>query len=375
MNNFNPLELTQHLVGFNTVNPPGDEHAVMEKIGAALEDAGFEVAIHPLSKTRSNLVAVLDGSGDSLPLVFTGHIDVVPLGDVDWSFDPFAGETDAGRVYGRGTTDMKGGIAGMMLAALRIAREPNRKKGLVLIFTADEEVGCGGAQLLVREPIGIQKAGAIVVGEPTSNYPLIGHKGILWAQIETHGVSAHASMPEQGDNALSKMAQIINRIDERGLNPPTHPILGTGTHNIGTLQAGSNPNLVPNHACMQIDIRTVPGQGNEGALAALKHLVGDEATVTPTVNLDSVMTDHENEWVQSCFDLLEPVLGKRPQPKGATYVTDASILKPALGDPPTIILGPGEPEMAHKTDEYCSIEKLEKSVDVYHDIAKQWCCS
>ena len=118
---------------------------------------------------------------------------------------------------------MKGGIAGMMLAALRITRQPHRKKGLVLIFTADEEVGCGGAKHLVTQPFNVEKAGAIVVGEPTSNYPLIGHKGILWAQVETSGVSAHASMPEQGENAISKMAQIINRIDAHGLNPPTHP--------------------------------------------------------------------------------------------------------------------------------------------------------
>ncbi|MEM7209177.1 MAG: M20 family metallopeptidase [Pseudomonadota bacterium] len=375
MQNFTPLELTQHLVGFNTVNPPGDEHVVMEKIGAVLEDAGFTTQIFHISETRSNLVASLDGSADGLPIVFTGHIDVVPLGDVDWSFDPFRGETDSGRIYGRGTSDMKSGIATMMLAALRVAKEPKRKRGLVLIFTADEEVGCAGSQLLVKEPMGFDQAGAIVVGEPTGNYPLIGHKGIIWAQVETHGVSAHASMPEQGDNALSKMAKIIARIDEHGLGIPEHPILGGGTHNVGTLQSGSNPNLVPNHACMGIDIRTVAGQSNDDVLHALKHLVGNDADVTPTVNLESVMTDHEDEWVQSCFDITEPVLGKRPKPKGATYVTDASILKPALGNPPTIILGPGEPTMAHKTDEYCDIDKLDKSIDVYHEIAHRWCFS
>ena len=373
MKNLNALQLTQHLVGFNTVNPPGDEHAVMEKIGATLENAGFAVSIFPMSENRSNLVATLEGSGEGLPLVFTGHIDVVPLGDVDWSFDPFRGETDNGLVYGRGTSDMKGGIAGMMLAALRIAAEPKPKKGLVLIFTADEEIGCGGAIHLVKQPFNVEQAGAIVVGEPTANYPLIGHKGIIWAQVETRGISAHASMPEQGENAISKMAQIINKIDAEGLGSPTHPVLGKGTHNVGTIQAGSNPNLIPNRALMQVDIRTVPGQANDEALAALRHLVGSAATVKPTVNLEAVVTDHEDEWVQSCYEMLTPVLGERPEPRAASFMTDASLLKPALGNPPTIVLGPGEPEMAHKTDEYCSIEKLEVSVDVYLQIAKSWC--
>ena len=373
MNTENALQLTRDLVGFNTVNPPGNEHPVMEQLAGILEAAGFETRLYALSETRSNLVAHLGGHADELPLVLTGHIDTVPLGDIHWQFDPFQGEIDGDRLYGRGTTDMKAGIAAMTLAALRAAKEPARRRGLTLVYTADEEVGCGGARQLISESLSDFRAGAIVLGEPTSNYPLIGHKGILWAQLETRGISAHASMPEQGDNAISRMARVITRIDEQGLAAPTDPILGSGTHNIGTLQAGSNPNLVPNQATMKIDIRTVPGRTNDETLKALAHLVGDDATITPLISLESIITDHKDEWVQRCFDKLEPILGKRPDPRGATYVTDASVMKPAFGNPPTLVLGPGAPEMAHKTDEYCSIENLRVSVDVYWEIVYDWC--
>ena len=243
----------------------------------------------------------------------------------------------------------------------------------MLIFTADEEIGCGGARRMLEQPIELDKVGAIVVGEPTANYPLIGHKGIIWAQVETFGVSAHASMPEQGENAISKMARVINDLDRDGLNMPAHPILGKCTHNVGTIKAGSNANLIPNHATIEVDIRTVPGSTNDDALRALQHIVGDEAKVTPTINLESIISDHQDEWVQSCFSIMTPYLGERPEPKGATYATDGSVLKSMLGNPPTIILGPGEPSMAHKTDEFCSMQKLQTSVEIYSEIANSWC--
>src|SRR5581483_1798173 len=189
------LELTKQIVRMNTVNPPGDEEACARYLGAMLEAAGFGVAYHKMDDKRANLVARIGGRADKAPLCFTGHIDTVPLGAARWSKDPFSGETDAGRLYGRGTSDMKCGVAAFVVAAMNLGRRLERSPGLELVITAGEETGCQGAFDLVSKGA-LHRAGAVVVGEPTSNYPLVGHKGAFWLRARTRGVTAHGSMPE-----------------------------------------------------------------------------------------------------------------------------------------------------------------------------------
>ena len=119
----NPLELTRALVAFNTINPPGNERSCAEHLGHLLEAGGFSISYHEFADTRTSLVARIGGSSDTKPLCFTGHLDVVPLGGAPWSVDPFAGEIDDGKLYGRGTSDMKSGVAAFVVAAIRLARE------------------------------------------------------------------------------------------------------------------------------------------------------------------------------------------------------------------------------------------------------------
>jgi succinyl-diaminopimelate desuccinylase len=342
--NTDSLSLTRKLLSFNTINPPGLERDCAEYLGKLLETGGFQVSYHEYGLARTNLVARLESGKEKLPICLTGHMDTAPLGLGTWTRDPFAGEIEGDKIYGRGTSDMKGGVAAMVAAAL--------------LATLGEKLG---------------KAGAMVVGEPTANYPIIAHKGSLWLEARTTGVTAHGSMPDQGVNAIYKAVEVISALQEFDFAISPHPLLGRPTINVGTISGGLNINSVPDQAKMGIDIRTIPGLPNREVLQKLQTHLGADVELRRVVDLDSVATDPEDEWVQQVFQILEPFLKEAPVARGVTYFTDASFLTPAFDNPPAIILGPGEATQAHKTDEFCYVDKIQEATEAYFEIAKNWC--
>lgn len=370
------LELTRELLRFNTINPPGAERACARHLGKMLEDAGFRVAYHEFEETRTSVIAEIGGKHDKPPICFTGHIDTVPLGAAPWTRDAFAGETDGGKLYGRGSSDMKSGIAAFVIAALRLAPKLHDSPGLVLVLTAGEEVGCEGAKFLADRKM-LDRAGAIVIAEPTDNYPYIGHKGLCWFEVETKGKTAHGSMPEQGDNAILKLANCIHCLKGFKFSVDSHPVMGQPTMNVGTIAGGLNTNSVPDSARMTLDLRTVPGIDHETLRRSFEHLLGTEASVRKIVETPPLYTEPDNEWVQRIFDLCTDYVGERPTPKTIMFSTDGADLKrgytKANGGPPAVILGPGESSQAHQTDEWCSVHRLEQSVDLFERVMKQWC--
>ncbi len=369
----NALSLTYELISFNTINPPGQERKCAEYLGQLLEDGGFKVTFYEFDERRTSLIARIESSGNKAPICFTGHMDTVPLGTTGWSKDPFNGDVDGDRIYGRGSSDMKAGVAAMVVASLRVCRMSKGAAGITLAITAGEETGSQGAYYLAKLGNVLGKAGAIVVGEPTSNYPLVGHKGSLWLEAQTTGVTAHGSMPERGVNAIYKAVQVVTKLQEYDFNISPHPFLGAPTLNVGTIAGGLNINSVPDQTTIGIDIRTIPGLTHSGLYERLQTYLGEQVKIKRLVDVGSVATDPQNDWIQEVFDIMEPFLKERPVPRGATYFTDASMLTPAFGNPPTVILGPGEPTMAHKTDEFCYISRIEDATEAYLEIAKKWC--
>ena len=369
----NCLSLTRKLLSFNTINPPGYERDCAKYLGKLLEDRGFKNSYYEFNEKRTSLIAHIEGYGNKAPICFAGHMDTVPLGSTRWEKDPFSGEVDGDRIYGRGASDMKGGLAAMVIAALRLSKISKRKAGMTLVFTAGEETGCQGAYHLARLNNVLRQTGAVIIGEPTANYPFVGHKGALWLEIRTSGVTAHGSMPEQGDNAIYKAAQVVTKLQKYRFNTTPHPLLGAPTLNVGTISGGLNINSVPDRTAIGIDIRTIPGQSNSVVYESLQSYLGAGVEIERIVDAESVITDPKNEWVQGVFDIMESYFKERPVARGITYFTDASVLTSALGNPPTLILGPGEPTMAHKSDEFCYISKLEEAEEAYTKIAKKWC--
>ena len=192
---YTPELLTRRLISYNTVNPPGNERECATFIGDLLSAGGFDVGYHEFAPRRTSLVARKIFNGDRPPLCFSGHLDTVPLGLSQWAVDPFGGDTDGDRIYGRGSSDMKGGLAAMILAGLRIASMSGGSSGIVLVLTAGEENGCEGAAYLAAQRGILGRAGALVVGEPTSNYPSPRAQGGLLAGSRgdrRHGARIHA---------------------------------------------------------------------------------------------------------------------------------------------------------------------------------------
>ncbi len=368
-----PRALTRELLAFNTINPPGMERACARHLGGLLESAGFRVTYHEFAEGRTSLVAEIGGADGKPPICFTGHIDIVPLGAKPWSHDPFAGETDGDRLYGRGSTDMKSGIGAFVCAAIELAPELARGPGLALVITAGEEIGCEGAKYLADHRL-LGRAGAIVVAEPTGNYPYVGHKGLAWFEVETFGVTAHGSMPEVGDNAIVKMARVIGDLEGFRFPVDAHGVMGKPTLNVGTIRGGLNTNSVPDEARITVDTRTVPGIDHAHLCGLIEQLVAPRgAKVRKIVDTPSLYTEPGDEWVQRVFEACTPYLdGERPAPRTITFSTDGADLKRGYGGPPAVILGPGEPKLAHQTDEWCSLTRIEQSTELFRTLMQDW---
>ena len=367
------VELTRQLVRFETVNPTHPEQECIEHVGRLLTDNGFDVTYYDFAPGRTNMIARIGGTDDSAPLCFTGHLDTVPLGQKEWSVSPFNGDISDGKIYGRGTTDMKAGVAAFVAAVIDVAPQLIDGPGVVLVITAGEETGCEGASYLAELDGVLGRAGALVVAEPTSNYPYVGHKGALWIKALAEGVTAHGSMPELGVNAIYKAARAVGKLEDFDFNIARHPVMGPATLNVGTFDGGININSVPNHAEFGIDIRTIPGQDNDAILDQLSSYLGEDVTLNPIVNLEGVWTDPNDPWMRSVFQLMEHILEHPIEHKTAAYFTDASILTRAFDFIPTVILGPGEASMAHQADEFCYVSRIEQAVDIYRELAVKWC--
>jgi succinyl-diaminopimelate desuccinylase len=365
MSGADAVSLTRTLLQFDTINPPGRESDCARHAGVLLGEWGFRVEYHEYEPGRTSLVARAGGT-DS-PLCLTGHLDTVALGSRAWSKDPFTGEADGDKLYGRGSSDMKAGVAAIMLAARTFSKRLERTPGVVIVLTAAEENGCIGSQHLAASGI-LGKAGAMVVGEPTANYPYIGHKGSLKFHATFKGVSAHGSMPHLGDNAIYKAARVVARLEEFDFRATPHAVMGKPTMNVGTMAGGSGVNMVPDTATIGVDIRTVPGMDHAALVERLRALLGEGAEMDVFSNLPPVWTPPQQEWIARVFEIC-----KAHEPRTAAYMTDAANLLKAYAGAPTVVLGPGEPEMAHQTDEWCSMERIRQSVAIYEAIIKDWC--
>ena len=366
------VELTQDLVRFNTINPPGAERACAERLASLLEGAGFAVDLVPFGDGRAQLVARIGGTTGKLPLGFTGHLDTVPLGAQPWSADPFAAEIVDGKLYGRGSSDMKSGVAAFVAACTALADKLAGTPGVVLLITAGEETGCTGAVALAHAATPLPQVGALVVAEPTGNQAMVSHKGALWLEAVTTGVTAHGSMPEKGINAVYKAARATTALQNFDFNFARHDVLGGPTLNVGTIHGGLNINSVPDRAAIGIDIRTIPGQSHAKIRDQLTSYLGDDVVLGTLLDAQSVWTSPNDPWIGEVFRIARDVAGFADDIAAAPYFTDASVLTPAIGSPPTAIIGPSELTLAHQTDEFCFVSRIEQATEIYSRMIRHW---
>lgn len=366
-------ELTRALIRFNTVNPGSTEAACARFVARMLEGSGIETELYEPERDRPHLAAWLPRRSEAPALCFCSHLDVAPLGVTRWRRDPFSGELADGLVHGRGASDAKSAAGAMLAAFLRLARERRLASSVMLLLTADEESGNRGIKALADSGKFTAKAKTLVVGEPTSCAPAVGHKGALWLACRAAGRTAHGSMPELGVNAVYKAAEAVLRIRDFDFGGISHPLMGSPTANVGYFAGGVSVNSVPDAAVFKIDIRTVHGQNHKELLADVAARLGPEISLETVLDAQPVFSDPAHPWIADAFESARAILGSRPEPFCLPYFTDASVLRDMMSAPPTIIFGPGEAAMAHKTDEYCEAEKIEQAAEFYFDMALKSC--
>jgi succinyl-diaminopimelate desuccinylase len=263
---------------------------------------------------------------------------------------------------------MKSGVAAMLIAAINVSEKNLPKGGIKIVITAGEENGCEGARNLRESGYPIGGARCLIVGEPTSNVPYVGHKGGLFLYARAQGLTAHSSKPEIGDNAVYKVARAITKVEKLTFCGERDPLLGIPTINVGLVSGGQNFNSVPDSAEFTIDVRTTSEFTNAYALELLKKELTSEITLEPFVDLKPVTNDIEHPMIQKVLKICMARTGQDYGARAIGYLTDGSVLQSWMGDVPTVILGPGDPGMAHKTDEHCCVHKIREAVSIYEDI-------
>jgi acetylornithine deacetylase/succinyl-diaminopimelate desuccinylase-like protein len=317
-------EVLQHLVRFNTVNPPGHERAAIEYLASYLEQAGFQTELLAAEEARPNLVADLRGGGDGPTLCYLGHVDTVLADASEWVHDPWSGDVVDDYLWGRGALDMKSQVAAEAVAGAALARAGWRPDNghLKLVFTADEETGGDvGAHWLtethperVRCEMLINEGGGQQFALDGRRYYGVccGEKGIFRFTLTATGIAGHASLPRTGDNALLKLAPALDRLREvtpsfeltdgprallSGLgedpNDPAGALERIGSHDPALLvllepmlgvtlsptmiRASEKINVIPSRAQLKVDCRVPPGLGEESARRRIREVLGDQA--------------------------------------------------------------------------------------------------
>lgn len=365
------VELAQTLVRFNTTNPPENQGPCFEYLESLLTQAGFLVCRDTFAPGRQSLIALLHLGETENCLCLGGHADTVCVGGAPWDGAPFAGDIRQGCLYGRGASDMKAGLAALVSAAVTLA-PVLRKAGhnLMVQIYGGEETGCQGS-FHVQETTNI-RPGAVLIGEPTNLQIHAGHRGALWIEAQAKGVTSHAAMPQFGDNALIKALDAAQALISLDLAPFTHPFLGQPTLALTTMKAGHNVNAIPDTATFTADIRTVPEFDSTAALTKIAERMGDDLTITTLLDIPPVWTNPDEPWMQRINELLSNRLDK-DQPIGcAKFFTDAAAIKKHWNDVPVAILGPGNPDLAHQTNEFCPVDQITLARDLYLDIAADW---
>ncbi|SDW10071.1 succinyl-diaminopimelate desuccinylase [Marininema mesophilum] len=366
------ITFLQDLIQTDSVNPPGNEARVAEKIASRL---AHRVSVERVSLTegRENLLVRL-GKGERT-LLFCGHMDTVSLGDPEgWSVPPLAGKIMDNRIYGRGASDMKSGLAAMVLALESLVLEGVEPGGeILLLATAGEEVDSCGARNYYEQG-GMEEVDGMVIGEPTGEKVAVGHKGALWLEVTTQGRTAHGSMPGKGINAVSHLLHMAGLLEEMELGwRYEDEILGGESVALTQIQGGIQTNVIPDRARFTADIRTVPPREHGTLVREVEERLHEGRRKYPDLSFQvRILLDRPAILTPPKDPLIRLALELKGDPErkvvGVPYYTDGSVLN-ADSLVPTLIYGPGEEALAHQPDEWVDIDAYLRSITFYRELA------
>jgi len=359
-------ELLKKLIQAETTDENG-ELAAAEVISAEFRRSGIDSSIDSWDQTRANIVAHVKSAGRRAGLLFACHLDVVGPGEATWKHPAFTAVESDGKIYGRGSVDMKGGTAAAVTAIRQIVDSGVKLQGdIIFTAVAGEETDSVGARRFVDDKGWLPELAGVVIPEPTDFEIVTAHRGMLWLEVTTTGKAAHSSAPQLGVNAIGSMRLILNEMESYEIKTEPHKLLGTCSKSINTIAGGKAMNVVPDKCSIGIDIRTIPGQDHQAIIADLKEICAKlrtentqfEAAVSVIRQMQSMETDCSCDFVKDFCS----VVGT-DKTKAVGYTTDGPYFA-SLGAP-VVIFGPGKPQLCHKPDEYIDIADMEKAVECY----------
>ena len=372
------VALTRALVAIDSRNPllvpgaPGEAEAA-GFLASVLRDWGFSVDVVEAAPNRPNVIARI-GAGGGKSLMFNGHLDVV--GVEGMSHDPFDPLIRDNRIFGRGSTDMKAGIAAMCSAALAAATAGIRGE-IIIAVVADEEFESLGTKALIAGGV---RADAAVIAEPTRLAICPAHRGFAWFNIDITGRAAHGSRYDLGIDAITHAGLLLSELDrlETEILPgKTHALLGRPSVHASMIHGGTGYSTYPDHCKLGVERRTIPGESATDALSEIELLCEGIRTRRPNFNAlitlgasqppSDVRVDAPivQALEKACIDVGQPI-----SIQGLSAWTDAALLNEA--GIPTICFGPGDITLAHSAEEFVGIEEIDSAVAVLTRLATNW---
>ena len=375
------VALTRALVEIDSRNPtlspdaPGERNIALF-LGKILNSWGFSVSIPESDGDRPNLIATL-GPADAPAMMFAGHLDTV--GVEGMTHDPFSADVNGGNLYGRGSCDMKSGIAAMCLGALRASRAAGEsaKRRIIIAAVADEEYESLGMRALLESGVRAQCA---VLTEPTKLAICPAHRGFVWIEIAFVGRAAHGSRYDVGIDAIRHAALVLAELDalENGpLHERAHPLLGRPSLHASTIVGGIGMSTYPDRCILRIERRTIPGESAETALTevanACERVRGRRPELEASVKLIAAQQPSDVARDAMVVQALEGALiaeGMAATIEGLSAWTDAALLNAA--GIPAVCFGPGDIALAHAAEEYVPVHEIEKATAVLERVALKW---
>lgn len=358
--------LLSDLVRIDSVNPDlvagaAGEGEIARFAAEWLERAGLEVELEEVAPGRWNAVGIARGSGGGRTLLLNAHTDIVSVAGMERPFDPVV---EGGRLHGRGSYDMKAGLAAIMLAGAEAARA-GLSGDVIVTAVCDEEVASIGTARVAER----YRADAAIVSEPTEMRLALAHKGFVGFEIEVEGRAAHGSRPDLGVDAIARMGHVLVGIEELDAQlraEPTHPLLGSGSLHASVIQGGQEFSSYPERCLLQGERRTIPGETPEHVEGELRDLLGDlEGEIRVVVARGPFETAAD----APLAELVRRHAGE-PEIVGVPFWADSALL--AAAGIPTVVFGPAG-EGAHAVEEWVDLASAERCVEIYTGVARELC--
>jgi len=370
------IALLKDLVAIDSVNPslvPGGagEGAIAERIAADMRASGIDVRVSEAAPGRPNVVGLIDSGRPGPALMLCGHSDTVGVEGMAAPFDPVVRD---GKLFGRGAQDMKGGVAAILAAARRLAQSPAGLKGRVIVaIVADEEYASVGADAVVKE----WTADAAVVAEPTDLAIGIGHKGFEWVLVETHGIAAHGSRPDDGVDAILMMGRVLAELDalERSLMAgPRHPLLGRPSLHASLIGGGRELSTYPDHCTLSIERRTVTGEGPGSLLREVEAILARLREADSRFRAEARSSFERPPYLtpdgHPLPRQLRESLGRATTVGAMSFWTDAAILGGA--GIASVVFGPGGAGL-HGLEEHVRLDEVLACREALVSLARRFC--